>query len=53
MSMRRRAEPARDAGMRAELGERACMALMSRDDWRALLEVWVAQGMPETIGESQ
>jgi hypothetical protein len=37
------AAPCRDPAMRAELGERACTALMTRADWRTLLEVWADQ----------
>lgn len=35
--------PARDSAYRAELGERACMALMTQADWQTMLEIWVSQ----------
>ena len=37
------AAPCRDPAYRAELGERACMDLMTRADWRTLLEIWAEQ----------
>jgi hypothetical protein len=33
------AQPLRDAAMRTELGDRACMALMSQEDWRYALRI--------------
>jgi hypothetical protein len=37
--------PYRDPGLRAELGLRALSALMSADDWREILDRWLA--LPE------
>jgi hypothetical protein len=45
------AAPARDPGLIAELGERACAALMSEADWRIMISIWVRQQGLASSGE--